>query len=140
METKIINAEFLKTLLLLNASNEPADQKNMKIIKDIIDPTPGIFIDNKLNSSDQIFKNTAENVFNLSPQEQQQLDDTVFKKIKTEPIFQTTPQENIPNIPEQTVPETEELFIDDEEFGEYKKPETISIKQPITDDWNDFVI
>ena len=37
----------------------------MKIIKDIIDPTPGIFIDNKLNASDQIFKNTAENVFNL---------------------------------------------------------------------------
>ena len=34
----------------------------------------------------------------------------------------------------------EEFFIDDDEFGEFKKPETISIKQPITDDRNDFVM
>ena len=57
-----------------------------------------------------------------------------FKKIKTEPIFETTPQENIPNIPEQTVPKTENFFIDDDEFDEYKKSETINIKQPSNDD------
>ena len=51
----------------LDASNKAADQKNKKIIKDIIDPTPGLFIDDKLNANDQIFKNTTENVFNLSP-------------------------------------------------------------------------
>ena len=50
-----------------------------------------------------------------------------FKKNKTEPIFETTPQKNIPNITEQTVPKTEDFFIDDDEFDEYKKPETISI-------------
>ena len=32
----------------LDASNEATDQKNKKIIKDIIDPTPGLFIDDKL--------------------------------------------------------------------------------------------
>ena len=51
----------------LDASNKAADQKNKKIIKDIIDPTPGLFIDDKLNANDQIFKNTTENVFNLPP-------------------------------------------------------------------------
>ena len=78
-----INAAFLKTSLLLNkdqldASNEATDQKYKKIIKDIIDPTPGLFIDNKLNANDQIFKNTLGNVFNFLPQVQQQLNDTVF--------------------------------------------------------------
>ena len=98
------------------------------------------FLDDKLNANDQIFKNTTDNVFDLPPQVQQQFNDTVFKKIKTKPTFETTPQENIPNIPEQSVPKTEDLFIDDDEFDEYKKPETISIKQLSTDDQSDFVI
>ena len=41
-----------------------------------------------------------------------------FKKIKTESIFETTPKENIPNIPEQTVPKTEDSFIDDDDIDE----------------------
>ena len=82
----------------------------------------------------------TDNVFNLLPQVQQQLNDTAFKQIKTEPIFETTPQENISSILEQTVPKTEDFFLDDDEFDEYKKSETISIKQRRTDDQNDFVI
>ena len=62
-------------------------KKNQKIIKDIIDRVPELFIDDKLNANDQIFKNTTDNLFNLPPQVQQQLNDTVFKKIKTEPIY-----------------------------------------------------
>ena len=62
-------------------------KKNKKIIKDIIDPAPELFIDNKLNAKDQIFKNTTDNLFNLPPQVQQQLNGTAFKKIKTEPIY-----------------------------------------------------
>ena len=82
----------------------------------------------------------TDNIFNLLPQVQQQLNDTAFKQIKTEPIFETTPQENISSILEQTVPKTEDFFLDDDEFDEYKKSETISIKQRRTDDQNDFVI
>ena len=67
----------------LDASNEAADQKNKKLI----DSTPGLFSDDKLNANDQIFKNMTDNIFNLPPQVQQQLNDTVFKKIKTEPIY-----------------------------------------------------
>ena len=33
-----------------------------------------------------------------------------------------------------------DIFIDDDEFDEYKKPETICIRQPSTDDQKDFVI
>ena len=83
MERERINAEFLKTLLLLNKdqldpSNKAADQKSKKIIKDIINPTPEPFIEDKLNANDQMFKNTTDNIFNLPPQVQQQLNDTVF--------------------------------------------------------------
>ena len=114
--------------------NEPSDQKNKKVIKDMFDPTPGLFIDEKLNANDKIFKNTTDNVFNLPPQVQQQLNGTVFKKIKTEPIFKTTPHKNIPNISEQTVPKKENFFIDIDKFDECKKPEIRSIKQPSIDD------
>ena len=57
----------------LDAANESADQKNKKIIRDIMDPTPGLFIDAELNPSEQNLQNLADNVFNLPPQAQQQL-------------------------------------------------------------------
>ena len=43
----------------LDAANESADQKNKKIIRDIIDPTPGRFIDDKLNPNEQNLQNTT---------------------------------------------------------------------------------
>ena len=64
----------------LDAANESADQKNKKIIRDIIDPIPGLFIDDKLNPNEQNLQNTTDNVFNLPPQVQQELNETVFKK------------------------------------------------------------
>ena len=57
-------------------------KRNKKIVKDITDRTPGLFIDDKLNANDQIFKNTTDNFFNLPSQVQQQLNDTVLKKLK----------------------------------------------------------
>ena len=54
-------------------------KKNKKIVKDIIDSTPGLFIDDKLNANDQIFKSTTDNFFNLTSQVQQQLNETVLK-------------------------------------------------------------
>ena len=36
--------------------------KNEKIIRDIIDPTPGLFIDDKLNPNEQNLQNTTDNV------------------------------------------------------------------------------
>ena len=36
----------------LDAANEVADQKNKEIIKGIIDPTPGLFIDDELKPNE----------------------------------------------------------------------------------------
>ena len=68
---------------------------------------------------------------------QQQLNETVFKKIIKQPIIQPTPPEIIPN-----VPKTEDFFIDDDEFYSFKKPEptTINIGQPQDDDGSDLII
>ena len=82
----------------LDAANESADQKNKKIIKDIIDPTPDLFINDQLKPNKQNFQNTTDNVFNLPPQVQEQLNDIVFKKIIKQPIIQPAPPEIIPKI------------------------------------------
>ena len=122
----------------LDAANESADQKNKKIIRDIIDPMPGLFIDDKLNPNEQNLQNTTDNIFNLPPQVQQQLNETVFKKIMKQPIIQPTAPEIIPNV----VPKTEDFFIDDDEFGSFKKPEptTINISQPKDENYDDLVM
>ena len=64
----------------LDAANESADQKNKKI-RDITDPMPGLFIDDKLNPNEQNLQNITDNFLNLPPQVQQQLNETVFKKL-----------------------------------------------------------
>ena len=62
----------------LDAVNESADQKNKKIIRDITDPTPGLFIDDKLNLNGQNLQNATDNVFDLPSQVKQQLNETVL--------------------------------------------------------------
>ena len=61
----------------------------------------------KLNPNEQNLQNTTDNVFNLSPQVQQQLNETVFKKVIEQPIVQLTPPEIISNI----VPKTEKKIL-----------------------------
>ena len=48
----------------IDAVNEFVDQKNKKIIKNIIDPTPGLFINDQLNPNEQNLQNTT---YNLQP-------------------------------------------------------------------------
>ena len=71
----------------LELANESADQKDKKIIKDIIDPTPGLFINDQLKPNNQNFQNTTENVFNLPASVEEQHNDTVSKKIIKQPII-----------------------------------------------------
>ena len=146
VERNKISKHFIKTSLQMSkdepdAANEFADQKKKKKkkIKDIIDPNPGLFIDDQLKPNEQSFQNTAEKVFNLPPQIQQQLDDTVFKKIIKQPIIQPTSWEIIPNI----APKTEDIFIDDDELDLFKKPEsttTINIGRPKDEEYDDLVM
>ena len=121
------NDDFIRTSMQmskneLDAANEVADQENKELIKGIIDPAPGLFIDDELKPNEQNFKNTTDNVFNRPPQVQQQLDETMFKKIMKKRIIKPTPPEIIPNV----VPKTEDFFIDDNEFDSFKKPEPIT--------------
>ena len=54
----------------LDAANQSADKKIKKKIRDIIDPAPGLFIDDKLNPNEQNLQNTTGSVFNLPHQVQ----------------------------------------------------------------------
>ena len=113
-------------------------KKNKKVIKDIIDPTPGLFIDDKSNPNEQDLQNTTDNAFNLPSQVQQQLNETVFKKIIKQPIIQPTPPEILPNV----APKTKDFFIDDDEFNSFKAPEptTINIGRPKDENYDDLVM
>ena len=64
--------DYLKTAMTINktdldAAVENADTKNEKIIRDVIDPTPGLFVDDQLNLEDQFkyVSNVIERGFNV---------------------------------------------------------------------------
>ena len=67
--------DYLKTAIKINktdldAAVENADEKNEKIISDVIDPTPGLFVNDQLNLEDH-FKyksNVIERSFNVAKQ------------------------------------------------------------------------
>ena len=120
----------------LDIANESADQKNKKIIKDIIDPTPGLFIDDQLKPNEQNFQNTTDNLFNLPPQVQEQLNGSVFKKIIKQPTIQPSPPEIIPNINLKT----EDFFVDDDYFDSLKKPKLKIEVGQLKDETDDLVI
>ena len=102
--------DYLKTSITINktdlgAAIENADEKNEKIISDLINPTPGLFVDDQLNLENQ-FKyksNDIERSFALTNQTQQRLDNELEMMIKnnqlpTEIIMQK-PIEQILNTP-----------------------------------------
>ena len=76
--------DYLKTAITINktdldAAIENADGKNEKIISDLINPTPGLFVDDQLNLEDQ-FKyksNNIERSFALTNQMQERLDNVL---------------------------------------------------------------
>ena len=64
--------DYLKTAMTINktdldAAVENADTKNEKIIRDVIDPTPGLFVDDQLNLEDQFkyVSNVIKRGFNV---------------------------------------------------------------------------
>ena len=82
-ETTKRNEEFIKTSLAIRdeeikAENEIADQKMKKLIKDIIDPTPGVFVNDIINFQDiNVLKpNTTDNTYKLKPDVQKLLHET----------------------------------------------------------------
>ena len=143
--------EYLKTAITINktdldAAVENADDKNKKIVRDIIDPAPGIFVDDKLNLENQ-FKyksNDIDKNLNLSRDLQDRLDNILLlmkaKQAPIEKIIQK-PIELIPNNPflnyekiDEEI-ETKDIYIDDSYTDNYSKFPPVS-----TDDRKDFKI
>ena len=73
IEKNKTNVDVIKTSLQMSTderdtANEFADQKNKKIINDIIDPNPGLFINDQLKRNEQNFQKIIDNIFNPPPQ------------------------------------------------------------------------
>lgn len=108
---------FLKTKIKiskpeLDAAAENVNNKNEKIIIDIIDPTPGLFVDDKLNLNDQ-FKNNKNisKTYTLPKQLNKSLDDILEENCPPE-IFKPKPIEKLPNSP-LNIQESDNVFIND---------------------------
>ena len=121
--------DYLKTAIKINktdldAAVENVDEKNEKIISDVIDPTPGLFVNDQLNLEDH-FKyksNVIERSFNVAKQLQQRLDNILETMIKNNwsPIedLMQQPIEHITNNPlnngkTNDIIKTEDIYIDD---------------------------
>ena len=119
--------DYLKTAITINktdldATIENADKKNEKIITDLINPMPGLFVDDQLNLENQ-FKyksNDIERSFALTNQIQQRLDNVLemMRKNNRQPaeIIMQKPIQQIPNTPlnnEKTndIIKTEKIYI-----------------------------
>ena len=68
-ETTKKNEEFIKTFLEIRdeemkAENEIADEKAKKIIKDIVNPVPGLFINDTFNLQEDVSVNKPKNTDN----------------------------------------------------------------------------
>ena len=127
--------DYLKTAITINktdldAAIENADGKNEKIISDLINPMPGLFVDDQLNLEDQ-FKyksNDIKRSFALTNQIQQRLDKVLEIMIKNNrppaEITMQKPIEQIPNTPlnnEKTndIIKTEDIFIDNDYINDF---------------------
>ena len=83
-----------------------------KLIKDIIGPTPGLFVNDNINFQDinVIKPNTTDNTHKLKPDVKKQLNETVFKTIDPPPILQSDPPPLYQNMDD----DQENLYIDDD--------------------------
>ena len=107
------------------------DNENKKILSDITDPTPGLFVDGKINLENQFeYKsNDIDKSLNLSRDLQDRLDSILLlMKEKQPPIEKTKIQKSIELIPNnpslnyERIDEeiqTEDIYIDDSYTDNY---------------------
>ena len=83
-QTKQEGEDLIQTSLTLReeelrATDEIADEENKGIIKSIVDPTPGLLVDDEIDFQDiNISPNTTDNTYKLPPAVQRQLDEMVI--------------------------------------------------------------
>ena len=101
-----------------------------KLIKDIIGPTPGLFVNDNINFQDiNVLKpNTTDNPHKLKSDVKKQLSETVFKTIDPQPILQPDPPPLCQNMDD----DQENIYIDDDLSSfVFAKDETDSSSTPV---------
>ena len=141
---------YLQTAITINktdldAADKNAEESNKEVINDIIDPTPGLIVDDTLNLGEQFEYNSndLERTFDLSNQVQERLDNLLsLMKESTRPSIDMwmteKPTEELPNNPlssEKSTVKTEDIYIDDNYLANIQ-----FFQKPYTDDRKDFEI
>ena len=141
---------YLQTAITINktdldAAFENAEESNKEVANDIIDPTPGLIVDNTLNLDKQFEYNSndLERTFDLSNQVQERLDKLLsLMKENTRPSIDMwmteKPTEELPNNPLSSKKrdiKTEDIYIDDNYLHNIQ-----FFHKPSTDDRKDFEI
>ena len=138
--------DYLKRLLQINSIDlesaaERADIENEKVFQEIINPTPGLIIDDKIDVDTQFdFKEDSNQDFKFSDALKARFNETIEKaRKKINSVSFTSPA--IEEIPNNTYPKQEittgDIYIDDS-LQDLVKP--IYFPQPSTDDRSDFKI
>ena len=157
LKTKEINKiydeekqNYLQTAITINktdldAAVENAEESNKEVINDIIDPTPGLIVDDTLNLDKQFEYNSNDlgRTFDLSNQVQERLDNLLsLMKENTRPSIDMwmteKPTEELPNNSlsgEKSDIKTEDIYIDDNYLDNIQ-----FFPKPSTDDRKDFEI
>ena len=157
LKTKEINniydeekENYLQTAITINktdldAADKNAEESNKEVINDIIDPTPGLIVDDTLNLDKQFEYNSndLERTFDLSNQVQERLDNLLsLMKESTRPSIDMwmteKPTEELPNDPlgsEKSDIKTEDIYTDDNYLDNIQ-----FFPKPSTDDRKDFEI
>ena len=94
---------FLITLITAIVSNKPkldaatenANHKNEQIIRDIINPTPDLFVDDNVNFENQTFRNNnSDKTYTLLKQLNKRLDDIIKENRSPEIFWAKTSRKN----------------------------------------------
>ena len=138
--------DYLKTTIKLNtieleSAAEVADSENEKLFQEIINPTPGLTLDDKINVDEQFsYRSDLDQDYTLPNPLRSRLDD-ILHEAREKINSLAFPPPSIEEIPNSTYPPseitTEDIYIDDS-FQDLAKP--IYFPQPSTDDRRDFKI
>ena len=141
--------DYLRTALKINeidleTAAEVADEDNEAIIDEIINPTPGLVVDNDINVDTQFdFRNSdLDTSFTLPNTLQERIDDILENARKKVSSFKFPGEatEDIPNDPLYPLSQikTEDIYIDDSLRDMLYPGDRLCFAQPSTDNRRDF--
>ena len=96
-QTREGDENFIETSLAfreeeLKAADEIADEENKNVIKSIVNPTPGLVVDDEINNKDIYFPpNTTDNIYQLAPKVEKELNDIFVDRIIPQEKFDNEP-------------------------------------------------